>query len=442
MRKSVIITAIGFHLIVTTAIYLVGRTALFPQFINIQGLMIADSQAYQPQVALAATVLKSSGVAAWFFALLPLHVKLYSLSFLLFGWLFGPSILAIELLNATLFLAVLYLVFKLSEEVFERGAGLCAAAVVGLWPSFLLYTTQPLRDPLFIVATLLFLLINIRWLTKTYSLPGALAAVAVGAVIECTLWISRSDMWELMIGFGIITVALSAVRFLRERKFIWGNITGACLMLALSLIIPRVAVQFYRPASAWAKSYDVAFINYTDAQLDGGQSNATTLGSGPQQATSLPARIAALRERFITQYPGAGSNIDTEVRFSGMADIISYVPRAMMIGLFAPFPPMWFARGAQTGWPGRLIGGLETFALYIIELMALIGMYHKRRQLSAWMLFAVSVTGVTALGLVVTNVGTLYRLRFVFVILLVILSSEGIRQTLRYASLMKKRQSQ
>jgi hypothetical protein len=441
VRKSVIAAVVGFHLIVTTAVCLVGRSALFPQLIDTQGLVIADSQAYQSQVVLAATVMKSSGVAAWFFALLPFHVKLYSLSFLLFGWVSGSSILTIEPLNAALFLAVLYLVFKLSEEVFGRGAGLYAAAVVGLWPSFLLYTTQPLRDPLFIVAALLFLLINTRWLTKTYSLAASLSVVAAGAVVECALWISRSDTWELMIGFGVTTTALLGVRLLRERKFIWGNITGAFLMLALSLMIPRVAVQFYGPAYGWAKSYDVAFVNYDAAQLDGGRSDTTSLSSAPRENEAyLPTRIAVLRERFITQYAGAGSNIDTEVQFTGAADVISYLPRAMTIGLFAPFPPMWFAKGEQTGRPGRLIGGLETLALYIIELMALIGLYHRRRELSAWLLFAVSITGVTALGLVVTNVGALYRLRFVFVILLIILGCECIGQTLRQASLMKRRE--
>jgi hypothetical protein len=439
MRKSVIAAVAGFHLIVTTVVCLIGKAALFPQFIDTQGLVVADSQAYQSQVALAASVMKSSGVAAWFFALLPFHVKLYSLSFLLFGGVSGSSILAIEPLNAALFLAVLYLVFKLSEEVLGQGTGLPAAAVVGLWPSFLLYTTQPLRDPLFLAAALLFLLINTRWLTKTYTLPASLAVVAAGAVIECALWISRSDTWELMIGFCIITAALLSVRLLRERKFIWGNITGALLMLALSLMIPRVAVQLYGPAYSWAKSYDVAFVNYDDALLGGGRLNTTSLSSAPQGAY-LAARIAALRERFITLYAGAGSNIDTEVRLTGAASVIGYLPRALMIGLFAPFPPMWFAAGEQTGRPGRLIGGLETLALYIIEIMALAALYHRRRELSAWLLFAVSVAGVTALGLVVTNVGALYRLRFVFVILLVILGCEGIRQTLCHASFMKRRE--
>jgi hypothetical protein len=42
-----------------------------------------------------------------------------------------------------------------------------------------------------------------------------------------------------------------------------------------------------------------------------------------------------------------------------------------------------------------------------------------------WFLFSVAAMGITALGLVVANVGTLYRLRYVFLMFLIILAAEG-----------------
>lgn len=41
-------------------------------------------------------ILINLGLASWFFALLPLHVKLFSISFILFGWLFRSTILEIR----------------------------------------------------------------------------------------------------------------------------------------------------------------------------------------------------------------------------------------------------------------------------------------------------------------------------------------------------------
>jgi hypothetical protein len=146
--------------------------------------------------------------------------------------------------------------------------------------------------------------------------------------------------------------------------------------------------------------------------------------------TGLPARIGRLRQRFIERYPGAASNIDTEVTFNHTADIISYLPRAAVIGFFAPFPNMWFASGMQTGRAGRVLAGLETFATYLFELMAVIGLWLRRDQISAWLLWVIAALGLTALGLVVTNLGTLYRMRYAFWMLLIIIGADGALRTL------------
>lgn len=423
-----ILALVGLHACVTTVVYLLSKTALFPQ-------LSPDSLVYQKQITVLADVLTKVGVAAWFFALLPLHVKIYTLCFVLFSWWGDLSILSVEPLNALYYLAILYLVFKLSRLVFERATSLLASGIVGLWPTFLIHTTQPLRDPLFIMLALLFIFINLRWLTKDYSWPWAVAVVALGAVTESVLWFTRSDMWELMIAIAFVTCAMLGIKLSKARKVIWGNLVGAILLLVISVLIPRVALQFYVPAYTWAASYGVESLGQDDATADNNPSAVLPHPDESQQIKSyLPARISHLRERFVISYPGAGSNIDTDVRFQSTADIVGYVPRAMVIGFFAPFPQMWFSTGAQNGRIGRIIGGAETFCLYIIELMALVGLWHKRHQMGAWLLCVVSIMGMTALGLVVTNVGALYRMRFVFVMLLVILASEGIRQTLRLIS--------
>lgn len=427
-RKLLIVAALGLHASATMVVHLIGKTGLASP-------LFPDSLMYQTQIVALSNVLTDSGVAPWLFALLPLHVKLYTLCFVLFDRWADFSIILIEPLNALYYLAILYLVFKLSSQVFDPQTSLLAAIIVGLWPSFLAHTTQPLRDPLFIAVALLFLLITLRWLTKEYSLRNALAVVALGAVTESVLWVTRSDMWELMIAVAFITCVMLIVRMSKERRIVWGNLVGAVMLLVISVLIPRVAVQFYIPAYYWAASYGVASFETDDAAAEDNSSSMPSVAETPRQIKGyLPARIFKLRERFIISYPDAGSNIDTDVRFSSTADIIGYLPRAMLIGLFAPFPRMWFADGSQNGRLGRLIGGLESLALYVIELMAVVALWRNRRKLSAWWLGMVSIMGTTALGLVVTNVGALYRIRYLFVILLVILGSEGIRQTLRLIS--------
>jgi hypothetical protein len=60
--------------------------------------------------------------------------------------------------------------------------------------------------------------------------------------------------------------------------------------------------------------------------------------------------------------------------------------------------------------------------------LALIGLW--RGRISIWFLFSVATTGMIALGLVVVNVGALYRLRYVFLMLFIILAAEGASRSL------------
>ncbi|MBD0372243.1 MAG: hypothetical protein ICV60_15480 [Pyrinomonadaceae bacterium] len=425
MRKSLVTAAVGLHLSVTTIIYLAGKAGLLPP-------LFPDSLKYQTQIVTLAGFLREFRFAAWLFAIVPVHVKLYSLSFLPFSRWLDFSILLIEPLNALYFLAILSLVFKLSQQLFDTTTALLAAVIVGLWPSFLAHTTQPLHDALFIMTALLFLFINLRWLKKDYALRKLPAVAALGALTESLLWLTKSSMWELMIAINFISLGLLVIRLLKERKVVWGNLLGASLLLVIGLLIPRAALPFYAPVYYRAESYGVASLN-----KDNTAPPVEVPEESRQGETALSVRISNLRERFILYYPGAGSNIDTDVRFDSTADIIRYLPRAMLIGLFAPFPSMWFAAGSQNGRIGRIVGGAESLALYGIEVMALVGLWHKRREPSAWFLFAVAITAATALGLVVTNVGALYRMRYVFTMLLVILGSGGILHTLRLISSKK-----
>lgn len=54
------------------------------------------------------------------------------------------------------------------------------------------------------------------------------------------------------------------------------------------------------------------------------------------------------RVNFLSGYD-AGSNIDSDVRFEDLIDVIEYLPRAISVGFFAPFPNMWFIEGKSPG---------------------------------------------------------------------------------------------
>jgi hypothetical protein len=150
-------------------------------------------------------------------------------------------------------------------------------------------------------------------------------------------------------------------------------------------------------------------------------SEAAAAAGGGLFWTRAGSRIAARRAQFVKVYRGSGSAVDEDVAFRDTSDIILYAPRAAAVGLFAPFPSMWFGRGGRVGFGGRLLAGVEMLLLYLAAALACAGAWRARREPAAWLLLAFALANILALGLVVTNVGALFRLRYPFLILLLIL---------------------
>ena len=125
-------------------------------------------------------------------------------------------------------------------------------------------------------------------------------------------------------------------------------------------------------------------------------------------------------------YRSRASDIDSDVRFSGTGDILKFIPRALVIGVLAPFPKMWLEPGSF-GYATRILSGLETLAMYLLYVACGLCLWRNRRNLNMWFLFLVAATGMLALGLVVVNAGALYRIRYVFWMMLIVIAAEGIR---------------
>jgi len=140
-----------------------------------------------------------------------------------------------------------------------------------------------------------------------------------------------------------------------------------------------------------------------------------------------------VRYRFGAVYSEAGSGVDRGVRFNDFKSLILYLPRAFAIGCCAPFPDMWLTAGRRVGSAGKLLSGVETLVMYVFGLLALVGVLRPPRRLAAWLLLSVTAFGVTALGLVVPNVGALYRFRYTFWVLLIVLAAKGFESVLTSA---------
>ena len=110
-----------------------------------------------------------------------------------------------------------------------------------------------------------------------------------------------------------------------------------------------------------------------------------------------------------------GSSIDTDIRFRSVCELITYIPRALLIGLFAPFPDIWFSESASPGGGlMRTISALEMMVSYILFLGVCLGsVVCKRNKAIFFVMLIVALVMILINSLVVTNIGSLYRLRYI-----------------------------
>lgn len=387
------------------------------------GVLTGDSPLYLKKFA----ILRQSLLAGdWHFLFThdeQVHTKLYTVSYTILYPLFGDSILSFELINVPLFVLAVYLIYQIGKSCFDETAGWTAGILLFLFPTMLAHFSQPLRDPVAICLFLLLCLILTKALKEILDLRKAVLSLLAASATFFVLYMTRENMLVIFLGFIAITVGICFLwnwRGWREKKYNFLMLAG---LLAFCLACPVFLSRFL--------PNPYIFLPANDEEIE-------TLRQGTAKVyeyekylkeSEVPGYLEKLnvtRHKFLLFYRGAGTNIDDEVVFRSFGDLVLYVPRAIEIGLFAPFPNMWFAEGRDVGRAGRMISGAETFISYLLVFCALFTLFRFRRNIFAWQIFLTIIFAAFVLGIGVVNVGALYRLRYVFWCLLIVLAAKGI----------------
>ena len=414
-----LLVAGALHVALTTTIFLIGHFQLLPTVFDQNGIGLTfaiDGATYRRLASEMATHEAAYGIGSWLEFKAPLHARLYSIPFAIFGRLVGHNILAAEPLNLFYYLATLAVIYLLGREIFNERAGLLTAAIVGLWPSFLLHSTQLIRDPLAVLCLLSLLLVLVLLLNRTFVWRQALALGIGGAVLVTVFWLARGNMWNAVVVSVGLTLILLLFRTVRERKFRTANVLVLAFIITTMLFVPS---------------------RLESTTLAGHRAPATPLAipsaSQPAPSEGVWTRaVKQIRDRRggFRYYTAQESNIGADVQFTSFSDIVRFLPRAAIVGFLAPFPRMWFQTGTY-GVTGRLLTGAETFAMYFLYVAVGVCVWRERRRLAMWLVFLTATAGLIGLGLVVVNAGALYRLRYVFWIMLIVIAAEGIYLTIR-----------
>jgi len=412
LRRLLLIAAL-LHIILAIAITVVGKARLLPNTFDANGVGVAfalDSVSYREQALYMASQLREGRVRDWInyrAKLATFHARVYSISYALLSWLLGEGILALEPVNLFYFLTMLVLTYLIGASAFSPSIGRLAAIAIGLWPSLLMFTTQLLRDPMYICCFLLLVWILIACIKGLSSWRGVGTYTAAGFATLSLVLLARAAMWEIVLLTVLLAAGICFLSQMRARRLDLRTSVAVLLLCIAVFLLPRLM--------SGGRVVD----RYEQALGRNPTLHATPNNGSPW--SKMATQIGWARHVFIVAYPRSGSNLDADVELQAAGDIVRYLPRAVELGLLAPFPSMWFAPGAKVGLSGRLVIGAEMLGLYAMLVLSVVTVVRERRRLLVWFLFVTSVLACTILALVVVNAGALYRLRYPYFIPIILL---------------------
>lgn len=407
------------HITLTVGIFLAGHFQLLPNIFDEHGTGLTfaiDGTSYRELSSQLAVEWQANGFSAWLALKAPFHCRLYSILFVTIGKLLGHNILSAEPLNLLYYLGILTCVYLLGREIFNTRTAMLAATIVAVWPSFLFHSTQFIRDTLAISCLLALLFVLTLLLRRELSWPATAISGLAGAALVTVFWVVRGNMWNVVVVAVGLTIVLLVWKCIRVNRDLFTNLLALAIVLVAMVVAPGRLESTGLPGTR-PPATPLAIRPASD-----GPPVMEETPSVRKTFTRLLRQLGQRRSGF-QQYRAQESNIDGDVRLNSAGDVLRFIPRAAVIGFFAPFPRMWFQAGSYGSF-GRLLSGAETLVMYFLYVAVASCVWRNRRRFEMWLLFLVATIGTIALGLVVANAGALYRLRYVFWILFILLAAE------------------
>jgi putative peptidoglycan lipid II flippase len=318
--------------------------------------------------------------------------------------------------HATSAVVLLFIARELWSERVANVAGLIAAMLFIFFPSSLSWYSQPLKDSYVIAGVLLIFyswIIVFRHMSVKRGLLVPLVWMAAGIVLVAFV---KPYYLKLLLAASVLTACSVAVVFVWSKHQQRFRILSFYLLVSVSIVAVIVAVKPNQSAYTSGESY--------------AESGASAeAGWSWKDSSWLPGLLdknlkAAAETRLgmiqFNQKVGAGSLIDENSKPQSAAESVGYFPRALQIGLFAPFPDSWLKSPSVT----RIVVATETLIWYLMAPGLLFAIYYWR---SPTLVVVTVFVGffLTVFSFVTPNIGTLYRHRYVFEFLLILIGLAG-----------------
>lgn len=380
-----------------------------------QGLVEGDSAYFHAVAVDLAERIRQHGWMEW--RVYPTHGATGNVALLgaLYVW-FGEDPSLMVPVNAAIHALTGTLLFLLGRLIWPGRAGTAAGMVAGT-----LYIVFPSA---------------LNWYGQIHKDGFAIA----GTALVLTAWVLaeavRSRPWHI---FASVLAGLALIAFVRPYNLML--VLGAVLVM---LVLKLVLLWRNRSSAAYRRTLGlqliltilVAAAAYLAPRTDAGeQSYAAWNRSGGvkewawQRTSWIPQSIEKYVEVMARTRAGlideglkiqAGSLYDVDALPSSTPQVVAYAPRALQIALFSPFPALWFEKISVT----RLVAVGETAIWYLIAPGVFLALWLGRsRALLSVLAFSLSL--LTMYGITIANIGTLYRIRYLYLFLLMLIGVAG-----------------
>lgn len=433
----------------------------------------SDSYAFNEEALNLAAKIEAEGWSAW--ELWPKGWLTSGLAGALYvllwpkPWVLAPLNAAVHATTALLVLKIILLFYG------RRRAALFAAIPYVFFPSAMLLYTQLHRDGYTIMGMLFFIygfLLVVR-LEKgpKQRLPLEYSGFLLGLVGIVFLWLARPHtvFLYLYISLGLFLIVFACFfTGVLQKKLSWKTflLKASVLMFLTAAIYPFTTTdesgkyQFAVPGDdcapgkpvdpgrqrvdyGWQKNigpdkYVWASRGEPAAPLaqPAGAGEDRVLPSGeellrefyweptPWLPSAIDQRlhsIALLRSvYFPVSYGEMASSIDYDVSFNRASDFIFYLPRALQIAFFAPFPDEWLGTGTyQSTTFFRRLSGLEMVFIYLCYIPLLYGIKVWYRRIELYIVLVFCTIMMLPAVYSTPNVGSIYRYRYGYLMLIV-----------------------
>jgi putative peptidoglycan lipid II flippase len=373
-----------------------------------------DSIAYHRDAVQLAARIRTEGWSAW--ELLPRDQLMIGLSAAVYAALWSEPWTMIPFAAAAHATAALILVRILLEFTDDWRVAALAALPFAAFPAAMSWYTQILKDGYFILGSMMFLLGWVMLAAPRIADTGlrrpATAIVLIGCgfvIMALARFFSLTLMLAVAAALAMLILFFLA-RALRHRTFGLAQFASAALIVLFAVfVLWGIRDTFLATKVVQASNANV--IDRVNYATDSWKPQASIL---PKAVERPFLTLSGIRQAYINGTNGA-SSVDFDRRLESVREIIAYVPRALQIGYLSPFPNQWFGEGSNSATTAmRRVSMVEMLIVYAALAMLPLFVWRRRRFAALWVVLAYSGMVITIFAIATPNVGTLYRIRYGF----------------------------